>query len=1117
MKLPARIPSLLSLLSLLSVLSLNAQPAFQVADLNTTTTGGTDVWPLRAEFVTVGSSVFFTVSDGIHGAELWATDGTAAGTRLVKDVCPGACSSRPMHLAAVGSQVFFVADDGAHGLELWKSDGTAAGTTLVTDLVPGLGGSNPLFLTEFDGAVLFQANNGTHGFELWRSDGTAAGTTLVRDIHVGPTSSAPIPWTRLGSVLLLTARDAAHGRELWVTDGTEAGTALVKDVNPGSSHGLPEISSLNRVQFFAALGGRVFFSAEDGAAGIELWATDGTESGTVLVKDIYPGTLGSWPYYFAELGGRIYFSAGDDTAGNELWSSDGTPAGTALVKDIRPGIDSSSPAYLTAFGGRLVFRANDGTSGGEPWATDGTEAGTVLIKDVRPGAEGGLSFFGLPAFTQTGASLVFFADDGTHGAEPWKSDGTEAGTALLSDLNAGLVLSVLPDLSAEPLAVLGGRLFFRAFTEEDGVEVWTADGGGASLLKEINGQTSSFEPFFYLGRLIGPRPLAGLGSSVVFQANASGGDLWKSDGTAAGTVALADIFPGPFSTLLRELTPLGNQLLFAADDGVHGQELWSTDGTPAGTGLLKDLNPALAYSNGSPANLTPVGDLVFFYGDDVQDGIGAELWKSDGTPAGTVPVKDIAAGSASSSPSGLTAFGDLLLFSAVDEQGEELWTSDGTEDGTVRIDLRAGEDSSSPKGLIVAGVRAFFAADDGTAGRELWATDGTEAGTSRVRDIRPGADSSMRQAWDAPDSDERFAATVFGKLFFPADDGISGEELWKSNGTEAGTVLVKDILPGAGSSEIRWLTRVRHRVFFVADDGVHGRELWVSDGSAAGTQMVTDLLPGPGSSLPRELVSMGHVLLFTATDGVGGVEPWVSNGTAAGTYRLQDLAPGALSSSPMAFTPVWPNVYFTANDNTAGFELWAFPRAVLGSTFADVPPTHWAFRFAEALVEAGLTNGCGLGNYCPGRSVNRAEAAVFLVGAAHGAAFTPPPATGAVYSDVPANHWAARWIEQLAADGLTSGCGTAPPRYCPDRTVTRAEMAVLVLRAKYGSAWTPPPATGMVFGDVPAAYWAAPWIERLAAEGIAGGCGNGDFCPERGVTRAELAVYLAGAFGLPLP
>ncbi len=185
----------------------------------------------------------------------------------------------------------------------------------------------------------------------------------------------------------------------------------------------------------------------------------------------------------------------------------------------------------------------------------------------------------------------------------------------------------------------------------------------------------------------------------------------------------------------------------------------------------------------------------------------------------------------------------------------------------------------------------------------------------------------------------------------------------------------------------------------------------------------------------------------------------------------------------------------------------AFP---LGQ-FSDVTPTYWAFPYVEALARAGITGGCGLGNFCPDALVSRAQMAVFLERSMRGSSYVPPPATGNVFLDVGASDFAAAYIEQLYQDGITGGCGNN--NYCPDATVTRDAMAVFLLRARYGRDYTPPAPSG-TFTDVDPGYWAAAWIEQLAAEGITGGCGGGNYCPQAPVTRAQMAVFLVRTFEL---
>ena len=187
------------------------------------------------------------------------------------------------------------------------------------------------------------------------------------------------------------------------------------------------------------------------------------------------------------------------------------------------------------------------------------------------------------------------------------------------------------------------------------------------------------------------------------------------------------------------------------------------------------------------------------------------------------------------------------------------------------------------------------------------------------------------------------------------------------------------------------------------------------------------------------------------------------------------------------------------------------------ATFTDVSINYWSWNFIERLYAAGITGGCLISplQYCPEQSVTRAQMAVFLLRGIHTSAYAPPAIgseTG--FGDVPAGYWSASWIKQLAADGITSGCGNS--NYCPENPVTRAQMAVFLLRSKHGASYTPPGVgAGTGFGDVPPGYWAAAWIKQLVAEGITAGCGSGNYCPENPVTRAQMAVFLVRTFGLP--
>jgi len=191
-------------------------------------------------------------------------------------------------------------------------------------------------------------------------------------------------------------------------------------------------------------------------------------------------------------------------------------------------------------------------------------------------------------------------------------------------------------------------------------------------------------------------------------------------------------------------------------------------------------------------------------------------------------------------------------------------------------------------------------------------------------------------------------------------------------------------------------------------------------------------------------------------------------------------------------------------------EAPASPPSAAPNVFQDVPQGYWAVAWINELYAEGITGGCGINplRFCPEENVTRAQMAVFILRAIHGSAYTPP-APAVVFSDVPSTYWANAWVNQLYAEGITGGCAANPLRFCPDLIVTRAQMAVFLLRAMNGPTFTPPTVAD-IFSDVPSNYWARDWINQLYAEGITGGCGANPlrFCPDDFVNRAQMAVFL---------
>jgi len=390
-------------------------------------------------------------------------------------------------IAALGNTIIFAANDGAKGIELWKSDGSPAGTVLLKDI--STGSSNPSYLTPLNGKVVFRATDTTNGIELWATDGTTAGTQLLADIYPGTTSSTPQKFTQVGNTLYIVAATAS-GSKLWKTDGTPAGTMLASEFTPGFFSSIDSLTAagdklqvvtflsgstatwdlwsvdpvagtterittfLSQPKYLTPCNGKTFFSLYTGGYGEELWLSDGTESGTGLVRDIDPSGS-AMPYILACVDSTIYFRATEPTYGSELWKSDGTLARTVMVQDINPGAASSNPWAAKNFNGKLLFRATDAASGSELWTSDGTGTGTVLVKDINPGSVDG---FEAPNNLAVAGNLAFFgATDGAHGNEVWVTDGTAGNAYQLADLNPGSYYAAPGNFT-----VVGNTLYFSA-------------------------------------------------------------------------------------------------------------------------------------------------------------------------------------------------------------------------------------------------------------------------------------------------------------------------------------------------------------------------------------------------------------------------------------------------------------------------------------------------------------------------------------------------------------------------------------------------------------------------------------------------------------------------------
>ena len=442
---------------------------------------------------------------------------------------------------------------------------------LVKDIYPGTDpetwriGSFPSQGVEVNGVLLFAATEPTAGRELWRSDGTDGGAVSVADINPGPASSSPVfiaratrnhsPVESGSDTLFFAASAPSTGRELWKTDGTREGTVQVADIVPGpaSSLGprwLPGLSAL--------VDGILYFTAEEPATGTELWKTDGTEVGTVLVADTSPGSEGSHLVHLTNVQGTLFFGRCDHQVSPrscELWTSDGTSSGTNLVADI------ALPFWdLEDANGRLFLAACEDGGDCELWISDGTPDGTVKVMVFNPNGDRDYDDWNPPILASLGDDVLFAAVDDT-GQGLWKSDGTLEGTARIVNISG-----IAPNGSnAFDFTRFNNRVLFRADdprTQDDDHALWASDGTLAGTT-QVGPEAGRLEPWAFTRG----------GSRVFFLSFSGAFRIWETDGTEEGTVRVTDI-PSNLRRPFSRMSQTGGQPFFAAHDQ-RGTELWT--------------------------------------------------------------------------------------------------------------------------------------------------------------------------------------------------------------------------------------------------------------------------------------------------------------------------------------------------------------------------------------------------------------------------------------------------------------------------------------------------------------------------------------------------------------
>lgn len=655
----------------------------------------------------VGQRAFFLARDEEHGYELWSTDGTPEQTSLVKDVWPGPTNSDIGQVTLFNGRVLFHAEDGVHGRELWVSDGTPEGTQLLLDIAPGAASSDPHYFRPVEQWMYFAADNGTQGNELWRTDGTPGGTQLVTEVNPGPPGADIWGLTAARNRLYFAAGSSEYGEELFEIR-TDVNTPRCLELVPGTRGGGP-----NHMFVFQD---HLFFAANDGRLGEELYRIslenpDNPELAGDINTPLGTEEVSSFPKQLTPFQEGLLFSATDREHGNELWFSDGTEQGTLLLADIAPGSEDATPGDLAAVGDRAFFTARNVAAGRELWMTSGPSGSTEMVMDLVPGPAG--SDPKDPVAAGSG-QMLFTANDGAHERGLWVTRGTPETTHTVAFSAQAASSARIGHLFA-----FDGRIYFYLEGPNARRSLWSTDGTSAGtrcLLADIEkiapvGAGFRLAPgelpaLLFSGNGSSNPAIAQLDHTLFFAANVPpfGGELFQTGTGRDDCRIVADAYPGRPSSSPANFTVAKDMLYFTADTPRRGPILWRTNGNPENTGYV------MAKFSGSSVIVTPTemarlpdGNLIAFAPHPLFGKLGTcEICRLE-LQQGSVLMQmfGLEFGSKPHRLSQLTPAGGLVYFVCNAQGcGDELWATDGTPEGTrlVRDILPSAADAGSARG-----------------------------------------------------------------------------------------------------------------------------------------------------------------------------------------------------------------------------------------------------------------------------------------------------------------------------------------------------------------------------------------------------------------------------------
>jgi len=750
----------------------------------------------------------------------------------------------------------------------------------------------------------------------------SAQLALEHDINTKPSGSEAYGFFEWDNVLYFVADDGAYGSELWKHDIGSGETSRVTDINPNSDGSSPVSIYIHE--------GIIYFSAF-GSGGRKLYTYD-TSTGSV--ERITGGLSFTWPGNFMAHQGVIYFTALSAGNNSKMYRFDPTTGDVELVLDLNPNVNDDSVGDLFLMDGVFYFTGNDQINGQELWTFDPTTQIPTRVSDINPGAAGS----GISGLTAYQNKLYFGAeDDQNFGQELWEYDPATQVSRMVQDVSTGQ-----QDNQPVMMMVVEDRLIFNG-KKSGKRELYIYD-GNTDLIEMVPSLNPAEGSFPELGNVDN-----GL---IYFSAEGEtvGRELFALDPLTGMVELVLDMNMGMATSNIYTPLVVDGIVYFGAFEEAVDQEFYKYDLQSQEANLIKDINITTASSD--PDNFYPFKGKLYF--NAFEENTGDEVWVYDPSNGTTSILLDQIPGVNKSNPRYFQTFEDKIFLSIrFPDFGQELGYYDETNNEMVMVaDLQAGPNGSNPAFLVPFEGRLYFSADVEQSNEDLLAYD---PATGLVEKI---LEEELLDLFE-------FA----GNLYCIYDDkGTYGRELYRIDLVTNSLVLIEDLNPGEAGSSIRWLFPHEGKLYFQAYDEANSQQIRSYDpvtgvikihsfGTGAvdfdfptlyqgliyfgenqigkGTELfrfdpvqdtfglAADIFAGSGHSHPRDMIVFNDKLYFSATTEEFGREFYEYDAATEKAQIIADIWEGPSEGNPSYMTLFNDKLYFAANNGIQGTEIWS--------------------------------------------------------------------------------------------------------------------------------------------------------------------------------------------------